>query len=79
MSLSDPLPSRLRHYVEEEGERLWEPEVVGDFKETVSSTHNRTDAHMNSQRLDSVRKNCIGSSPTASQHREGEVDTKSQP
>ena len=37
--------------VEEEVERLQEPEVMDDSKETVFSGLNRTDAHMNSGRL----------------------------
>lgn len=35
--------------MEEKGERLEDPKVVSESKETVSSSHNRTGAHMNSE------------------------------
>lgn len=38
-------------YSEDEAEGLQEQEMVDDFKETVSSNHIRTDAHMKSQHL----------------------------
>lgn len=38
-------------YVGEKAERVQEPEVVGDSKETDSSRHNQTDEYVNSQRL----------------------------
>jgi len=34
--------------VEEEAERMKEPEVGNDFKEIVFSKHNHTDTHMKS-------------------------------
>lgn len=46
--------SRLQgsiQFAEEEVERLQEPKVMDDSKEILSSRHNRTDAHKNSQRL----------------------------
>ena len=46
------LPQGSGTYAEEEVERLLEAEVVDDSKETVSSRHNRTNAHTNAQRLE---------------------------
>lgn len=46
-SVSDPSLQGLGIYVDERAQR--EPEVVGDFRETVFSRHNRADAHMASQ------------------------------
>ena len=38
-------------YVEQEAGRLKETELMDDSKETVSSRHNRTDSHLNSEIL----------------------------
>jgi hypothetical protein len=45
----------MRSYAEEEVQRLKEPEVVGDSKE--SSRHNRTEAHMNAQETNKTKQN----------------------
>lgn len=42
---SNLLPQGSGNYVEEEAERLQEPEGMEDTKETVSSRHNGTDTH----------------------------------
>lgn len=38
--------------MEKEAVMSLEPEVVGDTKETVSSRHSRTDAHVNSETVE---------------------------
>lgn len=48
MSSSKPASQGSRIY-EEETERLQEPDVVGDSKETLSSRLNRIDTHVNSE------------------------------
>lgn len=65
-----PLPSGI--LVEEEVERLQEPEVVDYSKEAVSSRYNGTETHMNSE-TDRTHRICAGS------NREGEVSTTFQP
>lgn len=49
MSSSNHSPHGTLIYAEEEVERSQEPEVIDDFKDTVSSGHNRTNAHLNSE------------------------------
>lgn len=69
------LLSRLRVSVYPEEEGRWrEPEMVGDSMETSPSRHNRADTHVNSETVVACR-----GPDKKSQHREGEVDTKSYP
>ena len=61
------------------GDRKYqEPKIMDDSMETVSYRHDRTDAHMNSQRLWQHAQG-LHSFKSESQHWEGEVDTGFHP
>lgn len=49
MFSSNHSPQGTLIYAEEEVERSQESEVIDDFKDTVSSRHNRSNAHLNSE------------------------------
>lgn len=51
MSSSNPVPQVLGKYLEEEEERLQDPEGVEHITETVPFRRKRTGTHMNSKRM----------------------------
>lgn len=69
---------KLHRGVEQKG--CYEPEVVGNAKETEFSRYRRADAHMNSKKLwqhaEDLHKH---QSQTKFKHRVGEVDMDSHP
>lgn len=79
MSSSKPFHLRSGIYEEEEAKRLKEQERVDDTKVTVSTRHNRTDTHINSQRLWQHVQGQHRFKPDGSQMGEGEVDMDFQP
>lgn len=59
MSSANSYPQDSRIYADEEVEKLYEPEVVGDSKETASCKYSRADTPMNVQCLRKLRAKTV--------------------